>query len=509
MADTSNARILIEAADNIFYDVSDFDFTISQNPDFFIVKTGMDPIACGASSVSYTFDYIAANGFSNNTTFSASSLPPGASAVFSPTNLSNSASFTLTLNNLTTEGNYTFTVTGTSSTTKNISVDLPFYNGLCSSVANTKYQTSTTRVSFNTIDNPSAKPSGYSDYKSISTDVYKNISYDLTVYVNTDGDYTSSTKVWIDWNQNCSFDDEGEEYNLGDATNGTTSNSPLSITVPVDAVSGNTIMRVSTKYKDDGLPIACENGFDGEVEDYTINVLGTVVYDSSITLVEFNTINQTSGKPSEYSDYSSITTDVNRDSNYNLTINVSTEGNFTTATKVWIDWNQNSSFDDTGEEYDLGNATNATNELTNSSPLSINIPVDATLGNTIMRIVTGYIGNSGSLEPVIPQSDFDGEVEDYTLTILPTKAVEEFGFDNFKVFPNPNNGRFTITLQGSLERKIDVSLYDLRGRIIYKKSYPNAGDLYKDIKLNYVPSGMYILNVSDGLKQSTKKIIIE
>ncbi|MCF7559404.1 M12 family metallo-peptidase [Sabulilitoribacter multivorans] len=367
ISNTSQARILIEAADNIFYDVSDFDFSISSDPDFFIVETGMNPISCGDTSVTYTFDYVAANGFSDNTVFSASSLPSGSSAVFSPTNLSSSGSFTLTLNGLTTEGDYTFTVTGTSSTTKNISVDLPYYNGLCSSVANTDYETSTTLVLFNTINNASAKPSGYSDYTSISTDINRNESYNLTVNVNTDGAFTTNTKVWIDWNQNCSFGDAGEEYDLGDANdvvNQPTNLSPLSITVPISATLGNTIMRVSTKYKPDGLPTFCDNGFDGEVEDYTLN-------------------------------------------------------------------------------------------------------------------------------------------------IMPTLAVEEFGFDNFIVFPNPNKGEFTIKLNSSTSNSIKVNAYDLSGRIIYNNLFKQGGDFNEKISLRHVQSGMYILNVSDGIRASTRKIIVE
>jgi len=146
---------------------------------------------------------------------------------------------------------------------------------LCTSVANTEWATSTTRVVFNTIDNASGKPSGYSDYTAISTDVLINNSYDLTVNANTDGNYTTKTIVWIDWNQNCVFDVPSEEYDLGDAVNqtdGPTDLSALSITVPTGAILGNTIMRVTTKFKSDGLQTSCENDADAEVEDYTINV---------------------------------------------------------------------------------------------------------------------------------------------------------------------------------------------------------------------------------------------
>ena len=53
------------------------------------------------------------------------------------------------------------------------------------------------------------------------------------------------TVAWIDWNQNCDFTDPGEEYNLGVAqnvANGVTSDSPISIMIPDDAVLGIIIL---------------------------------------------------------------------------------------------------------------------------------------------------------------------------------------------------------------------------------------------------------------------------
>jgi hypothetical protein len=370
MADSSTARILIEAADNIFYDVSNFDFSISQNPDFFMVNETLENIDCGATTATFHFDFVVANGFSDNTVFSASGNPGSSSVSFTPTNLSANGNVTMVINNLNgvAEGNYIITITGTSTPiTKTKDVTLAFFNGQCTSIANTDFATSTTLAQFNTINNSSAKPFGYSDYTSLSTNVNRSSSYDLTVNVNTDGAYTTNTKVWIDWNQDCNFNNTNEEYNLGDTTNkinGATANSPLSIPIPTNAALGSTIIRVSTKYKDDGLPTACENGFDGEVEDYTLN-------------------------------------------------------------------------------------------------------------------------------------------------ILPTLGIEEFGFDNFFVYPNPNKGEFTIKLNSSISSNIKVNVFDIRGRVIYKNNFKNAGDFNEKISLTTVQSGMYILKVSDGLRKSTKKIIIE
>ncbi len=145
---------------------------------------------------------------------------------------------------------------------------------VCASSGDMSYNTSITLTNFNTINNATGKVAGYNDYTALSTTVNKGSTYNLTLYLNTDGPYTTNAMVWIDWNQNCSFTDAGEAYILGTAnnvTNGATTLSPLSITIPSTALTGNTRMRVSTKF-DIIAPTSCETAFDGEVEDYTIIV---------------------------------------------------------------------------------------------------------------------------------------------------------------------------------------------------------------------------------------------
>ncbi|RNC79838.1 MAG: choice-of-anchor D domain-containing protein [Winogradskyella sp.] len=153
-------------------------------------------------------------------------------------------------------------------------VDDVLISNYCPSYGHTTYDTSITYVDFGSITNASAKPSGYSDYTAQSTTVTQGGTENLTVRVNTDGNYTSYTMVWIDWNQDGDFDDSGESFDMGTATNvsdGATANSlPLVVNVPAGAALGNTRMRVSSRFG--GNPTSCETNFDGEVEDYTVNV---------------------------------------------------------------------------------------------------------------------------------------------------------------------------------------------------------------------------------------------
>lgn len=156
----------------------------------------------------------------------------------------------------------------------------------CTSYGNNTdgYNTGIRLVNFNAINNATPiEDNDYSDFTAISTTVTKGLSYNLAVNVNTDGNWTNYTYAWIDWNQDGDFLDAGESYNLGTATNvsnGATSLSPNSITIPPTASVGLTRMRISTKYFSN--PDPCGAGFDGEVEDYTINVIPSIAISTAI-----------------------------------------------------------------------------------------------------------------------------------------------------------------------------------------------------------------------------------
>jgi hypothetical protein len=284
----NNSRILVEAADNVFYAITDV-FSLSNDSDFSISNTTGGQSACNLDAVSYDFNYVTSNGFSETTTFSATITPalPGATIAFTPETLNADGTFTMDVSSLIgeTPGEYTITVTATApSVVKTATAMLTVADGVCATAATNADDDRITRVLFNTINNVTLAASAddaYQDFTSISTDIERESTHEITVHVNTNGAYFYVNKVWIDWNQNCSFNDEGEEYDLGTANNVVdvaTSNSPLSITVPADAALGTTRMRVGMKNTDnvnnDFGP--CETGFWGQIEDYTVNVLSSL-----------------------------------------------------------------------------------------------------------------------------------------------------------------------------------------------------------------------------------------
>jgi len=95
------------------------------------------------------------------------------------------------------------------------------------------------------------------------------------------------------------------------------------------------------------------------------------------------------------------------------------------------------------------------------------------------------------------------------LCLDPTASVDEFGIDSFAIFPNPNNGSFNIKLQSNSDKDINVQVYDIRGRSIFNNSYASSTDFNQEINLNNAQSGVYLVKVSNGLKETIKKIIIK
>ena len=145
----------------------------------------------------------------------------------------------------------------------------PQPSSYCSSKGNSVSDEYIQRVQIGTINNPSGAANGYSDHTDISTNLAKGTSATITITPKWTGTvYSEGYAVWIDYNQDGDFTDSGEKV-LSKSTSKTT---PVNgtFTVPSNAITGNTRMRVSMKYN--GIPTSCESFNYGEVEDYTVNI---------------------------------------------------------------------------------------------------------------------------------------------------------------------------------------------------------------------------------------------
>jgi len=79
--------------------------------------------------------------------------------------------------------------------------------------------------------------------------------------------------------------------------------------------------------------------------------------------------------------------------------------------------------------------------------------------------------------------------------------------EDYKIYPNPSNGQFTVELSPNKTRYDYLELSSLQGKILQKITL-DEDQLIKEIDLTHLPKGMYIMQAKSETTRTTQKIII-
>jgi hypothetical protein len=271
--------------------------------------------------------------------------------------------------------------------------------------------------------NNSSGCSGYADYTALSTEMTVGGAYPITV---TNGILyypQDQCGIWVDWNQDGDFDDPCEAITVS----GTPGVGPYTATIvpPLNAAVGGSRMRIRITYT--GVVSPCGDTTYGEVEDYTIIVSpycqASGGCDEYISNVLVGDINNSSGCDG-YADYTALSTKMVIDDAYPITV---TNGNpiyLQDQCGIWVDWNQDSDFDDPCEAIQVSGTPGVGPYTAVITP-----PLNAKIGNTRMRIRIAYMGEVSPCGHAAY-----GEVEDYTITVEPNADLNRDGIVDFKDF---------------------------------------------------------------------------
>ena len=463
--DSDQLRVMVEGNDNIFYAINSTNFSL-QESEFAMTVEEPSVTVCSPNDVIYNFTYNTFLGFTGTTSFSTEGLPSGLSATFSSNTAStDGVDLELVISNIgvLNEGTYNFQITGTSGAiVKSTDVDFSVFSNI---------------LEIPVLTSPSMNITGVGLSPVFSWEEISNTSsYDIEIA--TDQQFSSVL---------------------------------FSENISTNSFSGASLEESTVYYWRVKAKNTCGEGDFSEISSFTTQNCsvcfsdGNTSYVTSTTRVVFNTIDNSSGKPGAYSDYTDISTTVRPDEIHDLTVQVNTDGDYIVHTKVWIDWNQDCDFDDVNEEYDLGTAENVADAATTLSPLSITIPSDAIEGLTTMRVSTKYAS-----DPTSCMTGQDAEVEDYTLAVDATLFVEDSILEGFNLYPNPSNGSFNLKFNTESNENVEIQLYDLTGRLVKELQFSNISFQFSErISFQNTAKGFYVLKIKNGTKQTSRKLLIE
>jgi len=137
---------------------------------------------------------------------------------------------------------------------------------------------------------------------------------------------------------------------------------------------------------------------------------------------------------------------------------------------------------------------------------------------------------SGRVKPIEPLSIFDGvnsagvwtlEVFDRNLGsagVLNSWSLEvckqaplgtdTYNLDSFSLWPNPAGSTANVKFNSESSGNINVSLFDLNGRTVQSEKFEGTGGLFtKSLNVENLASGVYIVKVSQGDRQSVARLI--
>jgi PKD repeat protein len=220
-----------------------------------------------------------------------------------------------------------------------------------------------------------------------------------------------------------------------------------------------------------------------------------------ISKVAFNTINNTTTAAANgYANYTTVgtlITSVVKGTSYPITLNTNVGGMRNIA--VWVDLNLDGDFIDSGEQVINTTSNNAVFTGT------ITIPTTARTGATRMRVM-----ESASPMPPAPcqTNQRQTETEDYTLNMTTTSGLKDELNNQIKLYPNPNNGTFSLEIPGVFTQNCSLEIQDMVGKTVAKPQL-KAVQSKNPLDLTSLPKGIYLLKIYNSEVSAIKKIIIE
>ena len=85
---------------------------------------------------------------------------------------------------------------------------------------------------------------------------------------------------------------------------------------------------------------------------------------------------------------------------------------------------------------------------------------------------------------------------------------EASAFRNTRIYPNPSKGVFELAMEGIDSDKLQISIYDFSGRLLFWSAEKVNGEFRKTFDLSLFSKGIYSLKLESDTGMEIRKVII-
>lgn len=98
--------------------------------------------------------------------------------------------------------------------------------------------------------------------------------------------------------------------------------------------------------------------------------------------------------------------------------------------------------------------------------------------------------------------------KDITINIFIAVEEADLGMD-FQIYPNPNDGNFTLSIENTQASPVSMEIADLSGKNVYTQDFGNVLSLSAPISAEHLAAGIYVLKLQKGDKTVFGKFVVE
>ncbi|WP_417602223.1 T9SS type A sorting domain-containing protein [Owenweeksia hongkongensis] len=130
---------------------------------------------------------------------------------------------------------------------------------------------------------------------------------------------------------------------------------------------------------------------------------------------------------------------------------------------------------------------------------------------TGVNVTESYGLPNGSFTVKLTVTNACGSTDDTTVVINTNIGLNDLAIgQHLKVYPNPNNGEFTVEVKLVSAQNNQLVITDMSGKEVYRKEIEDANGAYAEtLSLKYLPKGVYMLNLETRDGKLVRRLVIE